>query len=64
MITYLYTLLCNTLYLVLPTNEHPSKVVRPFLLAAGGYSALIALEAAALLLAVRWMENTFFPADH
>ena len=35
------------------SNRHPSKVVPPFLLAAAGYSALIALEAAALLIAIR-----------
>jgi len=35
-------------------------VVRPFLLAAAGYSALIALEAAALLLAVRCEKSILF----
>ena len=41
--------------------QSASKVISPFLLATAGYSALIALEAALLLLAVRWktLKNLF-----
>ena len=39
------------------TPKQSSQVIPPFLLTTAGYSALIALEAAALLFAIRWLQN-------